>query len=70
MSWVMALLIGAVVAFLLPTGIDLRSGVWMNSWTAWGTIRPHAASPGLLFSIPVFVGAALALRVGFNWHSR
>ena len=66
----MALLLGAALGFLLPTGIDLRSGVWMDSWTAWGTIRPHAGSPGLLFSIPVFGGAALAFRLGFNWHTR
>ena len=66
----MALLIGAALGFLLPTGIDLRSGVWMDSWTAWGAVRPHAGSPGLLFSIPVFVGAALLLRLGFNWHTR
>jgi hypothetical protein len=55
---------------VLPTGLDMRSGVWMNSWAAWGTIRPHAGSPGLLFSIPLFLGSALALRMVFNWHSR
>ena len=70
MRWLTALLFGALVGLVLPTALDLGSGVWMNNWTGWGTIRPHAASPGLLFSIPVFVGTALALRVGFNWHTR
>ena len=65
-----ALLIAALVAVVLPTGVDLRSGVWMDSWANWGTIRPHAKSPGLLFSIPVFLGLALFLRSVFNWHSR
>jgi hypothetical protein len=69
MKWITALGIGAILGFVLPTGVDLRSGVWMNSWASWGTIRPHAGSPGLLFSIPVFVGASAALRAVFNWHS-
>jgi hypothetical protein len=42
----------------------------MDSWASWGTIRPHAGSPGLLFSIPVFLGLALFLRRAFNWHLR
>jgi hypothetical protein len=70
MKWIMALALGAIVAFVLPTAVDLRSGVWMNSWANWGTIRPHAASPGLLFSIPVFLGSAMAFRAVFNWHTR
>jgi hypothetical protein len=70
MKWIMALALGALVGFVLPTGVDLGSGVWMNNWTGWGTIRPHSGSPGLLFSIPVFLGAALAFRAVFNWHSR
>ena len=69
MKWVTALILGALLAFVLPTGLDLRSGVWMNSFAAWGTIRPHAGSPGLLFSIPLFLGASLFLRLVFNWHS-
>ena len=70
MKWIMALTIGAILGFVLPTALDLRSGVWMNNWTSWGTIRPHAGSPALLFSIPVFLGSALALRLGFQWHTR
>jgi hypothetical protein len=50
--------------------MDLRSGVWTDSWAGWGTVHPHAASPGLLFSIPVFVASALAFRLVFNWHNR
>lgn len=70
MKWISALLLGAILGVVLPTGLDLRSGVWMDSWAAWGTIRPHAGSPGLLLSIPVFLGSALFLRLVFNWHTR
>ena len=69
MKWITALAIGALLGFVLPTGLDLRSGVWMDSWASWGTIRPHAGSPGLLFSIPVFLGSAMFLRFVFNWHT-
>ena len=70
MKWISALLLGAILGIVLPTGLDMRSGVWMDSWAAWGTIRPHAGSPGLLLSIPVFLGSALFLRLVFNWHTR
>ena len=70
MKWLTALAFGAVVGFVLPTAIDGRAGIWMDNWTGWGTIRPDAASPGLLFSIPLFLGTALAFRLVFNWHSR
>jgi len=70
MKWISALFLGAILGFVLPTAVDLRSGLWMNNWTAWGTIHPSATSPGLLLSIPVFLGSALALRLVFNWHSR
>ena len=70
MKWITALICGAVFGLVLPTAMDLRSGVWLNNWTGWGTIHPHAGSPGLLFSIPVFLGVALAFRLFFNWHSR
>ena len=68
MKWFAALGLGAILGFVLPTAMDLRSGVWMNNWTGWGTFHPHAGSPGLLFSIPVFLGSALAFRAFFNWH--
>ena len=70
MKWITALVLGAILGFVLPTAMDLRSGLWMDNWTGWGTIHPHAGSPGLLFSIPLFLGSALALRLVFNWHSR
>ena len=69
MKWLAALLVGAILGIVLPTGLDFRSGVWMHSWASWGTIRPHAGSPGLLLSVPVFLGSALACRLFFNWHS-
>ena len=70
MKWLTALMLGAILAVVLPTALDARSGVWMDNWTGWGTIHPHAGSPGLLFSIPLFLGSALALRLVFNWHTR
>ena len=70
MKWITALIMGAILGFVLPTGFDGRSGQWMNSWAGWGTIRPLENSPALLFSIPLFLGAAMALRAVFNWHSR
>ena len=70
MKWLSALLLGAILGVVLPTGLDMRSGLWMDSWASWGTIRPHAGSPGLLLSIPVFAASALAFRLFFNWHGR
>jgi ethanolamine transporter EutH len=70
MKWLPALFIGAILGFVLPMALGGQAGVWMNSWAKWGTIRPVEGSPGLLFSIPVALGSALALRLFFNWHSR
>jgi hypothetical protein len=70
MKWLSALFLGAILGVVLPTALDMRSGVWMNSFAGWGTIHPHAGSPGLLFSIPVFLGSAIFLRAVFNWHTR
>jgi len=70
MKWISALLLGGILGFVMPTGLDMRSGVWMNSWAAWGTVHPHAGSPGLLFSWPLFLGSAIAFRMVFNWHTR
>ncbi|HXH51809.1 MAG TPA: hypothetical protein VNH53_00055 [Sphingomicrobium sp.] len=70
MKWLTALLLGAILGFALPLALGGRSGVWTNSWAGWGTVRPLEGSPGLLFSIPWFLGSALALRLFFNWHSR
>ena len=70
MRWVTALLIGAILGFALPLAFGGENGIWMNSWTRWGTIQPLENSPGLLFSVPLAVGAAICLRLVFNWHSR
>ncbi len=70
MKWVTALILGAILGFVLPQFFGGQNGLWMNSWLKWGTIRPHAGSPGLLFSIPFFLGSAIALRMVFNWHTR
>ncbi|MBA3525661.1 MAG: hypothetical protein H0T82_01905 [Sphingomonas sp.] len=70
MKWLTALIVGALLAILLPMMLGGQEGVWLNSWVKWGTIRPFRGSPGLLFSIPLFLGSALAFRLFFNWHSR
>ena len=70
MKWLTALILGGLLAFVLPMSLGGQDGVWMHSWTKWGTIRPLPGSPGFLFSIPLFLGAALAFRIFFNWHSR
>jgi hypothetical protein len=68
MKWLPALLLGAIVGLVMPMALGGQSGVWMDSWAKWGTIRPIAGSPGLLFSIPLFLGSAMAFRLFFNWH--
>ena len=70
MKWLTALILGGLLAFVLPMSLGGEDGVWMHSWTKWGTVRPLTGSPGFLFSIPLFLGAALAFRIFFNWHSR
>jgi hypothetical protein len=70
MKWVPALLIGALLGFVLPLFLGGTEGGWMTNWTKWGTVRPLPGSPGLLFSIPLFLGSAVALRLFFNWHTR
>jgi hypothetical protein len=63
-----ALALGALVAFILPMSLGGSDGAWMSNWTSWGTIRPSTRSPGLLFSVPTFLGSGLAFRLFFNWH--
>ena len=70
MKWMTALLIGAILGFALPLFFGGQNGVWMQSFAKWGTVRPLEGSPGLLFSIPLALGSAIALRFLFNWHSR
>jgi hypothetical protein len=68
MKWVTALFFGAILGGLLPTVIDGQSGVWADGWTGWGTVRP--GNGGFLFSIPLFLIAAIGARMFFNWHDR
>ena len=68
MKWLSALFLGAILGFVLPLFFGGQGGVWMHSFAGWGTIRPLEGSPGLLFSVPLFLGSALALRMFFNWH--
>ena len=70
MKWFTALVLGAILAFVMPLALGGQHGVWMNSFAKWGTIRPLAGSPGLLFSVPLFLLSATAFRLFFNWHSR
>lgn len=62
------MLLGAILGFVLPLTLGGQGGAWMGSFASWGTIRPLQGSPGLLFSIPVAIGSAVALRMFFNWH--
>jgi hypothetical protein len=68
MKWMTALLIGAILGFALPLFFGGQKGVWLHSFAGWGTVRPLEGSPGLLFSIPLALGSAIALRFLFNWH--
>ena len=68
MKWLPALIMGALLGFVLPLAFGGSEGVWMTGWAKWGTIRPVTGSPGLLFSIPLALGSAIALRLFFNWH--
>ena len=69
MRWLTCLLLGAILAFTLPQFLGGQGGIWMDSWVKWGTIRPIEGSPGMLFSIPIFLGSAIAFRLFFNWHN-
>jgi hypothetical protein len=68
MKWITALLFGLVIGGILPTVIDSQSGVWTDGWTGWGTYHPGDGK--LLFSVPLFLVAAIGARMFFNWHDR
>jgi hypothetical protein len=68
MKWISALLLGALLGFTGPMSLGGRDGLWMHSWAKSGTIAPFDSSPGLLFSIPLAIGAAIVFRLFFNWH--
>jgi hypothetical protein len=70
MGLLKAALLGAVAAVALPMVFGGRSGAWMSSFAEWGTITPHAGSPGLLFSIPVFAGVTIFSWLFFGWSNR
>jgi hypothetical protein len=70
MKWMTAILIGAILAFVLPLTLGGQDGAWMHSFAKWGTIRPIEGSPGFLFSVPLFLLSAIGFRLFFNWHSR
>ncbi|HEX8842710.1 MAG TPA: hypothetical protein VF757_10490 [Sphingomicrobium sp.] len=71
MKFVTALAIGAIAGFILPMLLGGSYGdAWMKSFAAWGTVRPLANSPALLFSIPLFAIVTAALWKFFNWHNR
>jgi hypothetical protein len=68
MKWITALIFGAVLGGILPTVIAGQSGLWADSWAGVGTVKPN--NGGFLFSIPLFLIAAVGARMFFNWHSR
>jgi hypothetical protein len=69
MRWLTCILLGAILGFTLPQFFGGAGGVWMDSVAEYWTIRPLEGSPGLLFSIPVFLISTIAFRLFFNWHS-
>ena len=69
MKWLLALTLGVAVGMLVPMIFGGQSGMWLESWMGYGTVRPVAGSPGLLLSIPIALGTALAFRLFFNWHT-
>ena len=69
MKWMTAILLGAALAVVLPMFFGGMGGGWLQSFAGFGTIRPFAHSPGLLFSIPLFLVGAFSLRSFFEWHS-
>jgi hypothetical protein len=68
MKWTTALFIGAILGFALPMALGGQHGAWMESFARWGTIHPLEGSPALIFSVPIFLLFAIALRFFFNWH--
>jgi hypothetical protein len=68
MKWLTALALGAIVGFVIPLAFGGQFGVWMDSWASWGTVRPISGSPGVLFSIPLFLISAVVFRLFFSWH--
>ncbi|HEY0626396.1 MAG TPA: hypothetical protein VGD10_06650 [Allosphingosinicella sp.] len=70
MDLLKALLIGFIIAVAVPMVFGGPTGAWMSSAASVGTISPLEGSPGLLFSIPLFVGATVIFWIFFEWHSR
>ena len=70
MKWLTALLLGAILGFVLPLVLR-RPGRRLDEQLGEMGHRSAriAGSPGLLFSIPLFLGSAVAFRLFFNWHS-
>ena len=69
MKWLTALVLGAILAF--TAAADVRwPGRRLDEHLAPAG-APSARTPvaGLLFSIPIFLGAALVFRIFFNWHN-
>ena len=56
MKWVTALLLGAILGFVLPPAFGGQFGVWMDSWASWGTIRPHRRLAGPFVLDPSVLG--------------
>jgi hypothetical protein len=70
MELLKAALLGLVAAIALPMVFGGRSGAWMDSFAAYGTIAPLAGSPGLIMSIPLFAGVTIFSYIFFGWSNR
>jgi len=42
MKWITALILGAILGFVLPLIFGGREGVWMESFASSGTVAPFA----------------------------
>ena len=71
MKWLTALFLGAILGFVLPMAFGGQIGrLDALAGRAGARFVRIAGSPGLLFSIPLFLGSAIAFRLFFNWHAR
>ena len=71
MKWLTALVLGAILGFVLPMMLRRPGRRLDEQLDEMGHRSARSPDrPGLLFSIPLFLGSALAFRLFFNWHSR
>ena len=71
MKWLTALFLGAILALRVAAGLRRPGRRLDEQLDEMGNHSPASRDrPACLFSIPLFLGSALAFRLFFNWHSR